>query len=248
MTTRADLERLLARHDADALRLILHASRVPVSAVPWRAEEAPTAEVLAARIAEAIWWGYATPLGYLAGVVSFEDIVRHLARKLGVADRLDTTAPVWVQVRRMTELLVGQLEDAGVRFDDLDEATRRRLGPTYGAPLGLGSGAAGSFATRWTAGRLLALFRTPVGRVLPYLPVVGPWMGAIRTGAGAVFAVTGPLGVALAVLSANTALGPRYRKLVPLVLGVGALPSLEPSVDSDPRDTAGTPWSDATRS
>jgi hypothetical protein len=255
MTTRADLEKLLARHDPEALRLVLHASGVGLSAVPWRTVDEPTAATFAARIAEAIWWSYATPLGYVAGHASFEDIVGHLARKLGVADRLvgdadglDPTAPVWVQVRRMTELLVGDLAEGGVRFDAIDEATRKRLGPGYGASVGLGSGAAGSFATRWTAARVLALFRTPIGRVLPYLPVVGPWVGAIRTGVGAVFAVSGPLGIALAVLSANSALGPSYRKLVPLVLGVGGLPSLEPSADSDPRPTAGTPWSDATRS
>ena len=39
----------------------------------------------------------------------------------------------------------------------------------------------------------------------------------------AVHAVSGPLGIALAVLTFNQALGANYRKLVPLVLGVGAL-------------------------
>jgi hypothetical protein len=248
MTNRAELESVLSTQDPEALRLVLHASGVGLTAVPWRTVGQPTARDYAARIAEAIWWSYTTPLGYAAGHASFEDVVAHLARKLGVADRLDPQLSVWARVRRMTEFLVGDLADHGVRFETIAEGTRRRLGLSSAMPFGLGTGAASSFAARWGSGKVLAFFRTPVGRVLPYLPAVGPFLGAIRTGAGAVFSVSGPLGVALAVASANSALGPSYRKLVPLVLGIGALPSLEPSAGSEPLPTAGTPWSDATRS
>ena len=85
------------------------------------------------------------------------------------------------------------------------------------------SRAASSLAAGWTANRILDLFKGPLGRLLPLLPVVGPWMGTIRWGAGAVSIVSGPLGIALSVASLNTALGSNYNKLLPLLLGVGAL-------------------------
>jgi hypothetical protein len=218
--TRDQLEATLAVHDADALRLILHASDVDP-----RGAETPAA--LAARIADAIWWNYCTPLGYLAERTSFEDIVRHLARKLGVGDRVDPDVPVWEQVTALTQALVSTLGAGlppdGISLESLDESTRARLYPSWGAPLGWGSGATSSFATRWGTGKVLALLKTPIGRLLPLLPVVGPWIGAVRAGISTVYFVTGPLGVAMAVLSINSALGTNYARLVPLVLGVGAL-------------------------
>jgi len=217
MTTRADVRAMLAEQDPEALRLVLHASGVSAS-------DDGTAPALARRIADAIWWNYATPLGYLADRATFEQIVQHLAGRLGVAHRVDPALPVAEQVRRLTEALVETLpQGGGIGLDALREDARRRLDPALGPSLGLGTGAAGSFGARWGTGRVLALLRTPIGRLLPLLPWVGPWIAAIRTGAGAVYAVTGPLGIALTVLSVNASLGTNYRKLVPLVLGVGAL-------------------------
>ncbi|MEZ4235212.1 MAG: hypothetical protein R3F59_03420 [Myxococcota bacterium] len=70
---------------------------------------------------------------------------------------------------------------------------------------------------------MLALLKTPIGRLLPLLPVVGPWVGVVRTGISGLHFVAGPLGIAMTVLSMNSALGSNYQRLVPLVLGVGAL-------------------------
>ncbi len=234
MTSRAELRATLAEKDPEALRLVLHASGVSASS-PFGAFASPaspsgmasdegTAAALAERITDAIWWNYATPLGYVADRANFEQIVQHLAGRLGVADRVDPSLPVGEQVRRFTEALVDTLpEGRGIGLDALREDARNRLDPALGPSLGLGTGAAGSFGMRWGTGRLLALLRTPIGRLLPLLPWVGPWIGAIRTGAGAVFVVSGPLGIAHTVLSVNASLGTNYRKLVPLVLGVGAL-------------------------
>jgi hypothetical protein len=69
----------------------------------------------------------------------------------------------------------------------------------------------------------VALLKTPIGRLLPLIPYVGPWVGVVKAGASAVHLVTGPLGVAMLVLSVNSSLGTNYARLVPLVLGVGAL-------------------------
>lgn len=235
-TTRDALQAALAQQDPEALRLILAASEVDDRG-------AQTAPELAARIADAIWWNYATPIGYLAERATFEDVVRHLARRLKVDHRVDPDLPVWDQVDALTRVLVEEVPADGITVASLDEATRKRLSPSWIPSVGMGTGAAGSFATRWGTGHLLNLLRTPIGRLLPLLPGIGPWVGAIRTGAGALYVVSGPLGVALTVLSVNSALGTNYRRLVPLVLGVGALrPSpVEEAVEVEPVASEGAP-------
>lgn len=215
-TTREALERTLAVHDVAALRLILEASDVSV-----RDAETPTD--LARRIADAIWWNYSTPLGYLAERATFEDVVRHLARRLGVGHRVDPDTDVWEQVRTLTAVMVAELPEDGICIETLDETTRARLSPSWLGAMGWGSGATGSFAARWGAGHVVALLKTPIGRLLPLIPYVGPWVGVVKAGASAVHLVSGPLGVAMMVLSVNSSLGANYARLVPLVLGVGAL-------------------------
>lgn len=215
-TRRDDLERSLSTQDPDALRLILDAAGVS-------ARGATDAKGYAARIVDAVWWNHSTPIGYVAERATFEDIVAHLARKLGVADRVDPDQDVWDQVAALTTALVREIPAHGITLEELDEGTRGRLRPAWLPPVGFGAGAASSFATRWGAGKVLDVLRTPIGRLLPLLPVVGPWVGTVRTGLSAVHLVSGPLGVALAVLSLNSALGANYARLVPLVLGIGAL-------------------------
>jgi hypothetical protein len=215
-TRRDDLQRSLAGQDPDALRLILDAAGVSP-------REAVTASDLAARVVDGIWWNYSTPLGYVAERASFEDVVSHLAFKLGVAHAVDPDQPVWDQVAALTHALFAEIPAGGITFDDVDAHTRAKLGGNWSLPVGLGLGAGTSFGSWYGSSKVLNLLRTPIGRLLPLLPVVGPWVGAVRTGLTAVQLVSGPLGIGLAVASLNTSLGTNYARLVPLVLGVGAL-------------------------
>lgn len=217
VTSREDLHATLAVHDPDALRLILLAAEVDPAG-------ATTSADLASRIAEAIWWNFCTPLGYYADRTSLEQIVGHVARKLQVSDRVPEAAPVWSRLDAMTRALVPQAEAArGVAASDLDASTQDRLGRSWMPTVGYGSGAVSSLGARWTSAQLIKLLDGPLGRLLPFLPVVGRWFSTIRWGAGAVKLVTGPLGIALSVASLNSTLGANYRRLVPLLLGVGAL-------------------------
>jgi hypothetical protein len=140
-TRREDLERSLALQDPAALRMILDAAGVSP-------RDAADARALAARIVDAIWWNHSTPIGYLAERARFEDIVAHLARRLGVADRVDPDQDVWEQVAALTAALVQDVPPHGITLEDLDEATRARMRPAWLPPLGLGVGAGSSFATR----------------------------------------------------------------------------------------------------
>lgn len=215
-TTRERLEATLSVHDADALMLILMASEVDP-------REGRTSAELAARVTDAVWWNYSTPVGYLADRQTLEDIVLHVAERFGLAGHLHPRDTVFEQLHTMTRELAPLAETHGIAVSDLSEHTRRQLGADWRPTIGLGSGAVGSFGTRWTANRVLDLFKGPIGRLLPLLPIVGPWMGSIRWGASAVSTVAGPLGIALSVASLNASLGPNYKKLLPLLLGIGAL-------------------------
>jgi hypothetical protein len=215
-TNRQQLAATLAVHDREALKLVLRASDVD-------ARGADTARELADRLADAVWWNYNTPLGYVADRTSFEDIVRHLARKLGVADRLDPDRDEWGQLQALTWALVESIPADGITVEALGDGARARLHGSWAAPVGFGASASGSFGSRWVSGRVLALLRSPIGRLLPHVPVVGPWVNAVRMSVGAVYAVSGPVGIALTILSVNSALSTNYRRLVPLVLGIGAL-------------------------
>jgi len=215
-TTREQVEATLAVQDPEALRLILQAAQVSARGAVGSAE-------LASRLTDAIWWNYCTPLGYTVDRKSLEDMVTHVAKKLMVGHAVDPSDDGWAQLRQLTMALLAELPEAGVALEDLDEATQARIWPSWMPTIALGTGATGSAGTWWASRRVVAFFKGPVGRYLPLLPVVGPYLGAIRTGAGVVGAVTGPLGVALSVLTLNQALGTNYQRLVPMLLGIGAL-------------------------
>jgi hypothetical protein len=215
-TTRAQLQSSLSFHDPEALRAILAAAGVSEKG-------ATTADELAKRVVDAMWWCYSTPLGYVSDQASFEDIVWHVARRLRVDDRVQAAADPFRQAEQITVALLHELPDGGVRVEDLDAETQRRLGASWLPTAAFGASAGGSFATRFASGKVLGWLKTPVGRLLPLLPAVGPYVGAFKGIASGVHLVSGPLGVALSVLTVNQALGANYRKLVPLVLGVGAL-------------------------
>jgi hypothetical protein len=212
--TRAELTESLSLHDPEALRAILDAAGVGDGG---RTE----ARELAARLTDAIWWSYTTPLGYVAGTGSLEQIVAHVARTLRVYVPGDLDG--WDALRELTRVLLEDLNRRGVRVDDLPPGAQARLGRRWGGAAVLGVGSAGSAGAWWASGKVAGLLATPIARLLPYVPTVGPWVGTVKAGAATIHLVSGPLAIALAVLSVNSALGANYRKLVPLLLGVGAL-------------------------
>ncbi|MCB9679239.1 MAG: hypothetical protein H6737_29315 [Alphaproteobacteria bacterium] len=213
---RADIEATLSRVDADTLRLVLESAGVS----PRGAE---SSRELAERIADALWWHYTSPLGYLADQTTLEDIVAYVARKVGVNGAVDANLDGWAQLAQLTKAMFRTLPESGVSLLDLDEVTRSKIEPSWMPTVGFGVGSGTSIGTGMASGKVLGWLRGPLGRLIPLIPPLAPYYKLLVGGLGAVRLVAWPLGVAFAVLSVNSALGANERKLVPLLLGVGAL-------------------------
>lgn len=218
---REDLARALAVHEPDALRAILDAAEVSYAGHL-------AADGLARRIVDALWWNYHTPAGYLARPATLEDIVGYVAHRLRV--ELDGPTDGWTQLRQLTLALARETSSRvdvgaarGVRYDDLDPALHQRLDDGWFSTAAFSTLGAGSVSAGAAGRAVLWVGRSPIGRVLPWLPRVGALWRSVH-GVGRIAALLGgPLAIAAAVIALNQALGTHHRRLVPLLLGVGAL-------------------------
>jgi len=212
--TRQDVVDALAAHPADSLRAVLEEARFDAG------QEAESARDLAERIAKGLWWTYGTPLGYLAGRTTLDDIVDQVARKLKIDGAL-AGLDAWERLDSLTGLVVRK--HGPQALEDLDPQVRARLTPHWKRTAAFASGATGS-AGAWVVGSgISAVAGTRIGALLPYIPRIGPWIRRAYTGGAIAATVGGPAAVVLAVLAANQAMGTNYHRVVPLLLGVGAL-------------------------
>lgn len=209
-----DVVEALSLHTPQALRGVLEAAGVSP-------RSATTSRELATRIADALWWHSSTPIGYVTGALTLDAVVDHVAKKARIDGALGT-GDAWERTARLTVMMVGE-SHGPVGWSDLHESRQARWTGRKWLPPILGLSGATSLGTGWAAKRFLAIGAGPIGRLLPYIPWVGPWFLSIRKGAGVAAALGGPAGVLLSILAANQAFGTNYQKLVPLLLGVGAL-------------------------
>ena len=136
-TSKQDVANALKVHDPVVLHAILDAAGVSDRG-------AEGADALAERIADALWWNYATLLGYATGRPNLEAIVDYVAGRLHV--ELDGPADAWARLRQLTVTLsrtthskIDVAEPVGVKFDDLDDSQKRRLGDSW-VPTAVASG------------------------------------------------------------------------------------------------------------
>lgn len=211
--TRTDVADSLAVREPSELLAVLESAGVDP-------RSASTPRELAERVADAIWWNYSTPVGYLGRDAPLEEIVAHVAGKLRVQGALGD-GDGWEQIGRLTELL--GLSLGTMSMDELTEGERKRLRRSLRRPAAMAAGGGSSYAAGMAGRGILKLAATPIGKLIPYIPHVGPAFRTITRGAGVVATVGTPLAIAMGVLAANTALGANYQRLVPLLLGAGAL-------------------------
>jgi hypothetical protein len=183
------------------------------------AAEAETAGQLAERVATCLWWSWSTPLGYVARSAPLDEIVDDVARQLG---REDLYGDAWERLDALQSQVLERVAPAAL--EDLPDDVRRKLNGPKRAPSFLGGAGAGS---AWGAGRVGAwvvrLGAGPIGRLLPLIPALAPYWRALRATAAVAAAVGTPLAVGLGVASVNHAMGTNYQRVVPLLLGIGAL-------------------------
>lgn len=215
LTTREDFSNALSALPPEALSALLKVTDFGVG-------EATTSDALAKRIATQLWWSWSTPLGYVATKTALDDIVDDVSDKLGLVD-LMTDAPD--ALTKLDRLQFAILESTGpASLDDLSPEVKARLNGPGWLPSLFGASTAGSaYGAGQIGGWVVRLGAGPIGRLLPLIPQLAPYWKAIR-GVAAVASIVGtPLAVGAGVLSVNHALGSNYRRVVPLLLGAGAL-------------------------
>lgn len=207
--TRTELQEVLSKRDPRQLERVLDASEV------WFPDGADGDE-LARRLVDALWWRTHSPLGKTLIPDALDDLIERYERKLG--QELGG-GDAWRRLEAMTTAMLPS--DRALSVEDLPEDARKRLEKALWldmAGLGVAGGSAGA---RWTARTLLKWTKGPLWDLIKHIPRVGPALGVIRTGAGKVALVSGPLGVTVALLTLNHTLGPDYDRALPLLLGVG---------------------------
>lgn len=181
---------------------------------PETAEARELAELLVARL----WWRTHTPVEHVALPGTLDRLVDRVGRKL----EIDLPAgDAWTRLDALTWRLLPQ--GRVQTLDRLDEQTRqrlrKRLWPAWTGVAG-GASAAGS---RLAALKLLQVTTGPIWDLVPLVPKVGPIFLGLRKGAVFVARVSGPVGIALALLSLNQSFGAEDDQALPLLLGVGLL-------------------------
>lgn len=207
--TREELQELLSKRDSRQLERVLDASEV------WFPEGADGDE-LARRLVDALWWRTHSPLGKAILPDALDDLLDRYEKKLGM-ELGDGDA--WRRLESLTAKLLPA--DRVLSVEELPEEARAKLEKALWLDMAGVSVAGGSAGARWAARTLLKWTRGPLWDLIKLIPRVGPILGGIRTGAGKVAMVSGPLGITVALLTLNHTLGPDYDRALPLLLGVG---------------------------
>lgn len=192
---------------------------------------------LATDLTDALWWSYATPVGYAIDRPTLDEMVRHVAKKLGWVKEIPA-GDGWDQLHWLTRRLVPEGDE--VAWADLQKDQREALERSFVASVAL----SGSGATSAAAGQLgqavLRFARTPIGRLLPRIPPLAPTWRSIQSAASVAAVVGAPLGLGLGLLALNQAFGTNYPRFVPALLATGLVldrPLLLP-LDTTQRATA----------
>ncbi len=204
-----ELESILADRDPKLLERVLDVGEV------WFPEGADTAE-LARRLTNALWRRTHSPVGRMIVPDALDDIVETTTKKL----KLDVgEGAVWDRLDRLTDALLAT--DRMLTYEELPTKSRKQLEKALWVDLAGVSTAGGAAASRWMARGLLKWTKGPLWDLIKIIPKVGPVLGTIRGSAGTVAAVSGPLGITVALLTLNHTLGPEYDRALPLLLGIG---------------------------
>ncbi len=208
----SELQERLASRDPNLIRAVLEASDVS-----WRDDD--DANELARRLVAALWWRTHSPAGQALLPDSLDDLVDRYGQKLGVPL---PTGDAYARLQALASQALPAVH-APLALEALDEEIKQKLRrPVWGRLAGA-SGSGGAFGAGWVARKVLGGMVSPLWSVLARLPYVGPAVIAVRSGAGTVLSLSGPVGIGLALLTLNSLLGPRYDRGLPLLVGAGLI-------------------------
>ncbi len=173
---------------------------------------------LAAQLTDALWWSYSTPLGYAIDRPTLDEMVRHVAKKLGWAKEVPA-GDGWDQLHWLTRRLVPDGEE--VSWADLEKDQREALERSVLSSIALSGSGATSAAAAQLGQAVLRFARTPIGRLLPRIPPIAPAWRTIRSAASVAAVVGTPMGLGLGLLALNQAFGTNYPRFVPALLATG---------------------------
>jgi hypothetical protein len=173
---------------------------------------------LATELTDALWWSYATPFGYAIDRPTLDEMVRHVAKKLGWANEIPA-GDGWDQLHWLTRRLVPEGEE--VAWADLQKDQRDALERSFVASVALSGSGATSAAAAQLGQAVLRFARTPIGRLLPRIPPLAPTWRSIQNAASVAAVVGTPLGLGLGLLALNQAFGTNYPRFVPALLATG---------------------------
>ena len=173
---------------------------------------------LAELLTKKLWWKAHTPIGYQIAQHTLESILAIYAQKLDI--QLEGEGG-WTQLKSLTDQLVPI--DTDISFENLPEDLRDRLRSSAWKTVTGAGGTATAAGSRWAAVRILGAMTGPIWQWLRFVPKLGPVLIGVRTAAGWVATLSGPIAVASAIYTVNQALGPRWDDALPLLLGIGLI-------------------------
>lgn len=208
MTTKEEFIDMLSLCDKIALQETLTGNGIyyPPEATP---------PDLARSIADSIWKYSHTPLGNTFLPRTLEDIIQIYCHKLNYT--IDANASLVKQLHALRQELLSTNPDINLADipPELQERLERSVLPTI-----LGAGAAGGAAgARWAAGKVLEWTALKWLDLIKFIPKIGPTIITIRSAAGLVSRISGPIGIALAIWSINNGFGPKWDRCLGLLLG-----------------------------
>lgn len=209
MTTKAQCIALLQKSDLSTLKEVLHANKIQTT--PKSSHEECTQLLV-----DAIWKHSHSPIGSILSKKSLEDIIQIYAHKLNIP--IDQNTDIHTQLHILRSRASSQCSD--IQISEIPPDVLERLQQSV-IPSMLSAGAVGgAVTTRWAAYKVLAWTASKWLNIIKLIPQIGPAIITIRTTAGVLARVSGPVGIALAIWSINNHLGPKWDTCLGLLIGL----------------------------
>ena len=209
MTTKEEIRTLLQRSTLPILKEVLHTNHIKTS------EDALKEDCISALV-NAIWNHSHTPIGGFVAPMSLEEIIQVYAKKLDTP--IDSKTNIQSQLHTLRSKVMATCNT--IDISDIPPEVLDRLQSSV-IPSVVGAGAAGGAATtRWAAYKILAWTASKWLNIIKLIPQIGPVIITIRSTAGVLARLSGPVGVALAIWSINNHLGPKWDQCLGLLIGL----------------------------